>query len=458
MKNLFTLLFLLSGMLGIPDIQAQETNSVLTDTISQEEITVVDFRKLPNDITARVTNSKRDQNNELCALIRVVTKDKNVYFEADALGITARADQPGEIWLYVPHGARRLSIMHEKYGVVRNYVYPEAIDKATVYELLLYVPEERKGGEEIVRIVERKATAQMFQMNFTPADAQVYVNDTLRQAANGKLTMVLGVGQNHYRLVRPYYYTEEGMIDIVPERPTMMSVNMRLHYGNLVVRSNRKASVCIDRKFQGSTPFRQDTLLSEGHLLEVRCGHLKQNRQIEVNDEKECYEKFHFRPDWFVMPQVSVSGYANKISYGVMGGFCARHGAYLSFRSNFNFFDSYSLDDFFNAFYTGKTQYSELTLNAGYLFRLVKLLYLYAGGGYNKRVLAWEFFDGDGPGSWQNKVEDSGFDFELGGILRLNRFLLSAGYNYILFGGEPINSTDEWLGHHAVTVGIGFVF
>lgn len=456
MKKLFTLLFLLSGLLGKPDMQAQETTNALKDTISQEEIAVVGFRKLPNDITARVTNPKRDQNNELCALIRVVAKDKNVYFEPDALGITARTDQPGEIWLYVPRGARRLSIMHEKYGVVRNYVYPEAIDKATVYELLLYVPEERKAGEEIVRIVERKATAQMFQMEFTPADAQVYVNDTLRQAKDGKLTMVLGVGQNRYRLVRPFYYQEEGTVNIVPESPTMISVNMRLHYGQLLIKSNRKASVYIDKRRRGDSPLYLDTISTGLHYVQVECGHLKRSRQVEINDRETRIEKFRFRPDWFIMPQISMSGYDGNLSYGMMAGFCARHGVYISFRSNFNFFGS---DEYYSdAFYTGKTQFFNLSANAGYLFRIVQPLYVYAGIGYDKRTLSWEYLEGDKPGSWQEMAYASGVGFEVGGIWRLDRFMLSAGYKYLLNGGERVNSTDEYLGHHEMTVGVGFIF
>ena len=46
-------------------------------------------------------------------------------FEPDALGITARENKTGEIWLYVPRGARRISILHDQLGIMRNYFYPE---------------------------------------------------------------------------------------------------------------------------------------------------------------------------------------------------------------------------------------------------------------------------------------------------------------------------------------------
>ena len=104
---------------------------------AQGKIEVVSFQRMETDITARVTAPKRDQNGELCALIRIVTTVKDLMFEPDALGITARENKPGEIWLYVPRGARRISIMHDQYGVLRNYFYPDIIDKSTLCLLLI---------------------------------------------------------------------------------------------------------------------------------------------------------------------------------------------------------------------------------------------------------------------------------------------------------------------------------
>ena len=88
--------------------------------------------RMETDITARVTAPKKDQNGEVCALIRIVTNVKDLMFEPDALGITARENKIGEIWLYVPRGARRISILHDQLGILRNYFYPDIIEKGTV--------------------------------------------------------------------------------------------------------------------------------------------------------------------------------------------------------------------------------------------------------------------------------------------------------------------------------------
>ena len=64
----------------------------------QGKINVASFQRMESDITARVTAPKRDQNGEVCALIRIVTNVKDLMFEPDALGITARENKTGEIW------------------------------------------------------------------------------------------------------------------------------------------------------------------------------------------------------------------------------------------------------------------------------------------------------------------------------------------------------------------------
>ena len=106
---------------------------------AQDKIQVTSFNRMETDITARVTTPRKDQNGEVCALIRIVTTIKDLMFEPDALGIAARENKTGEIWLYVPRGARRISIMHDKFGVLRNYFYPDIIDKGTVYEMEIRV-------------------------------------------------------------------------------------------------------------------------------------------------------------------------------------------------------------------------------------------------------------------------------------------------------------------------------
>ena len=172
---------------------------------AQGKIEVASFNRMETDITARVTAPKRDQNGEVCALIRIVTTVKDLMFEPDALGITARENKPGEIWLYVPRGARRISIMHDKYGVLRNYFYPDIIDKSTVYEMEVRV-NDGTSHEPV------DTNTQLLVMRPDPADATIYIDDEKVPTEKGLFTATMKKGSHTYRVEAPMYASEAGVV------------------------------------------------------------------------------------------------------------------------------------------------------------------------------------------------------------------------------------------------------
>ncbi len=67
-----------------------------------QNISVKTFRLIENDLDARVHYPKRDQNSEVCAIIKVVTTQTGFSFDVGSLGIVATEQKVGEIWVYVP--------------------------------------------------------------------------------------------------------------------------------------------------------------------------------------------------------------------------------------------------------------------------------------------------------------------------------------------------------------------
>ena len=169
--------YLMLLLLILPNIMDAELHA------QQSKISVASFQRMESDLTARVTAPKRDQNGEICALIRIVTNVKDFMFEPDALGITARENKTGEIWLYVPRGARRISILHDQLGIMRNYFYPEIIEKATVYEMVL-----NTGDREDKPVVENNMQFLVFRPE--PATANIYIDDELVPVENGLFNAV----------------------------------------------------------------------------------------------------------------------------------------------------------------------------------------------------------------------------------------------------------------------------
>ena len=103
-----------------------------------QNMKVVGFNELVNDLTAnRHGTSMTDDNGETAALIKIVTPETGFSFDGGSLGIVSVVQKPGEIWLYVPPRAQRLTISHRDFGVLRNYAYSVPIEGAKTYEMLL---------------------------------------------------------------------------------------------------------------------------------------------------------------------------------------------------------------------------------------------------------------------------------------------------------------------------------
>lgn len=108
----------------------------VTDT-SAVKFKVTGFRVLPNDVSAFIT-PVRDLNNEACALLKVVAQQDFAF--SSPLGIVKRKDEVGEIWLYLPKGTRQITIKHPRWGVLRNYRLPLALESHVAYEMTISEP------------------------------------------------------------------------------------------------------------------------------------------------------------------------------------------------------------------------------------------------------------------------------------------------------------------------------
>ena len=107
--------------------------SVLADGIS-----VISFKLLETDLTANTRGTQKlDQNGEKAALIKIVTPEKGFLFNGGSLGIVGTEEKAGEIWLYVPPRAQKLTVTHQVFGVMRDYFYPVSIQGGRTYEMLL---------------------------------------------------------------------------------------------------------------------------------------------------------------------------------------------------------------------------------------------------------------------------------------------------------------------------------
>ena len=126
---LFFLLVFFFG--GSPDLSAQEPTG---------SFSVQSFRALEWDLDARSTKPIRDQNGKKAALIKVITSAEDLDFDVGLMGVVAVNREVGETWVYVPEHVRKITIRHKDFGVIRDYVFPEPIESAVTYEMVLKTP------------------------------------------------------------------------------------------------------------------------------------------------------------------------------------------------------------------------------------------------------------------------------------------------------------------------------
>jgi hypothetical protein len=226
------------------------------------QIAVKSFRLLENDLTARVTAPKKDQNGDPCAIIKVVTTQSGFIWEPDFLGIISAENKGGEYWLYIPYGAKRLTIKHPQLGILREYQYPIPIEKAMVYEMEL-------SSGKVVTTIEEAITSQWLVINPIPADALIYLNDEFMKS--GVYQAKRTPGKYTYRVEAPYYHTEAGIIEIL-DKQIVLNVPLKPAFGQLIITTEpeKDARVSIDGKvLPNNTPCTSGPLQSGEHVVQV---------------------------------------------------------------------------------------------------------------------------------------------------------------------------------------------
>ena len=134
-----------------------------------------------------------------------------------------------------------------------------------------------------------------------------------------------------------------------------------------------------------------------------------------------------------IMPSFSFN--QSQYAYGLMLGICKRNGGYIRVKSDFSFglnptlsCDGEGKVDGVQSWFTGESRKSRWAVTGGYLRKIIDPLYMYVGGGYGSRVLAWKMF-ADNNYEWARVTPSSftGYEVELGLIYRPGVIAFSAG-------------------------------
>lgn len=228
--------------------------TVVTPACAQKTMDVSGFTRLDDDLMARVTKPVRDTDQgKLCALIRIVTDLSDLEVRADALGIVKKEEHKGELWLYVPYGAKKLSFMHEGYFPLM-YQYPMAIEEGTVYEL-------RLSSLETTDALSQSANTQLFVLTHQPEDAKVFVDDMEVQSEFGVFAAMMSKGDHRYKVMADQFEDTEGFFTL-GSQPVRETAKLAPLFGTfqLFTLPENGFNVSINDHLVGVSPFKSGRL------------------------------------------------------------------------------------------------------------------------------------------------------------------------------------------------------
>lgn len=239
---------------------------------AQKTIDVLDFNRDDADLTARVTSPVRDNDEgKLCALIRVETALKDIEVKPDMLGIVKKEEHPGEVWLYVPYGAKSLKFYHDGYYSL-TYEYEMPIEEGVVYKLKL------KYYDTPPTDVSNTKT-QLFVMTLNPENATVKIDGMEVQTQNGVYASMMNKGEHHYIVKASQYEDKEGDF-ILGEHQVNENVKLEPLFGMfaLFTLPDNNFNIYVNGQFAGTSPYKSDQLKAGNYEV-----HIEKNKYYPVD-------------------------------------------------------------------------------------------------------------------------------------------------------------------------------
>ena len=234
--------------------------------LSAQSISVSSFRVLENDLTANTHGTmEKDFNGEPAALIKVMTTEQGFVFDGGMVGIVKTKQGVGELWVYVPHGIKRVNIQHSQLGVLRDYYFPIPIEKARTYEMTLTTG-------KVETIVTRSAGKQYVMFRVSPANAIVELDGMPIEMVDGYAEKSMAYGTYDYRVSCADYHTEAGKLTVSSAGKVEMNISLKPNFGWIDIKGASEhygAQVYLNNKHIGQLPLKSDAIKSDTYRVKV---------------------------------------------------------------------------------------------------------------------------------------------------------------------------------------------
>ena len=222
---------------------------------------------LENDMQQKAYSKVKDQNNNLCALIKVSLSrslPNPLILEVGGLGVTKTEQRPdGEIWFFVPYQVKNLEFKCRDYTPIPKI--PVNLRAGGVYTLSIRV------DASTTTITNVKATSGYLKIRLNPADAFISLGKTrdyelgyMSVKEGGLFAETMDYGTWYYKVESELYKTYEGVVNFDSSTP-MQTVNLEPDYAYLGITTDPSgADVYVDNKYLGKSPVNSDQKYKNG--------------------------------------------------------------------------------------------------------------------------------------------------------------------------------------------------
>jgi len=145
------------------------------------QIRISDFKQLCSDgSAAEARTAISDPDGRLCALLKLETRQNGWTFDAGLAGIVDTRYEEGVIWLYVPASARKLTVSHKEYGVLREWSIPAPLEPGRTYAMRLTYERPRqtdadsRPGSSATKSTPRPVIVSQQPRRVAPPVPQIY--------------------------------------------------------------------------------------------------------------------------------------------------------------------------------------------------------------------------------------------------------------------------------------------
>ena len=228
-----------------------------------------------------------DANEEPCALIKVRTNESGFWFDSGRLLPIEKTEEqtqkhPGEIYVWVQSGAKRLSLGHKQLGSIYDYDLGTHLSSGALEAGKTYILELASGKVKVD--IEEMPTQQYVVFQLTPADAVVELDGQLLKTVDGTAMKLMNFGTYQYTVKAPDYQMEVGRIEVKdPENKHIIRVQLKSNFTQVTLTAPDGAEIWVNGEKKGSGQWTGNLGAGAYKFEAKKAGHCDSQRTMTLD-------------------------------------------------------------------------------------------------------------------------------------------------------------------------------